>query len=132
MRPGQENLIPNTERSAEQVRKNQSKGGINSGKVRREKKSTKKIIEAIFESKAPDEAIKKIQSKFPDVKIKNIEDIINMAVAGQAVGGNIQAYNALYDRKDGKPKQPLTGGDENDTPINVILNNIENRPKTTK
>ena len=35
--PGQENLIPMSERSKEEVREIATKGGINSGKVRKEK-----------------------------------------------------------------------------------------------
>lgn len=40
-----QNLIPNSMRSAEQVRENQRRGGINSGKARREKKLLKELCE---------------------------------------------------------------------------------------
>lgn len=47
----EQNLIPNNKRSPEEVRENGRKGGINSGKARRDKADLKKVIQAWMEAK---------------------------------------------------------------------------------
>jgi len=47
---GQENLIPFTERSKEEVRAMNKKGGINSGKARREKKLFREALISALKS----------------------------------------------------------------------------------
>ena len=51
---GQENLIPMSERSKEEVREIASKGGVNSGKARREKATMKKTLEMLLDTKDKD------------------------------------------------------------------------------
>ena len=48
---GQENLIPMSERTKEEVREIATKGGINSGKARREKATMKKTLEMLLDCK---------------------------------------------------------------------------------
>jgi hypothetical protein len=48
---GQENLIPMSERSEEEVRELGKKGGIASGEARREKATMKKTLELLLEAK---------------------------------------------------------------------------------
>ncbi len=48
---GKNNLIPNNLRSKEEVRKHSSIGGIKSGKVRREKRKMKEVLEMILARK---------------------------------------------------------------------------------
>ena len=50
MANGQENLIPMSERSKEEVRELGKKGGIASGETRREKATMKKTLEMLLES----------------------------------------------------------------------------------
>lgn len=50
-RPTDKNLIPNNERTPEEVRENAKKGGIKSGQVRREKANFKRILTDVFEGK---------------------------------------------------------------------------------
>lgn len=50
--PNEENLIPNTERSPNEVRENGRKGGIKSGEVRREKADLRRVIQTWLESQA--------------------------------------------------------------------------------
>lgn len=47
---GKDNLKPNSERSAEEVRNNQRKGGINSGRTRRQKKTIREAMQALLDS----------------------------------------------------------------------------------
>ena len=46
---GQENLIPMSERSKEEVREIASRGGVNSGLVRKEKATMKKTLEMLVD-----------------------------------------------------------------------------------
>lgn len=59
----EQNLIPNSQRSASEVRENQRRGGINSGKARREKKAMRELLEdalaKVIKSKSGEEATKK-------------------------------------------------------------------------
>lgn len=50
--PGQENLIPMSERSKEEVRAIARKGGINSGETRRKKKTMRETLEMMLEEVA--------------------------------------------------------------------------------
>lgn len=58
-----QNLIPNSQRSASEVRENQRRGGINSGKARREKKAMRELLEdalaKVIKSKSGEQATKK-------------------------------------------------------------------------
>ena len=51
------NLIPNSERSPSEVRKNGRKGGITSGKVRREHKTYRDMAKAMLSATITDENI---------------------------------------------------------------------------
>lgn len=48
----EKNLIPNTERSPNELRENGRKGGIKSGEVRREKADLRRVIQTWLESQA--------------------------------------------------------------------------------
>lgn len=50
--PGQENLIPMSERSKEEVREIARKGGINSGETRRRKKTMRETLEQMLDEVA--------------------------------------------------------------------------------
>lgn len=50
--PGQENLIPMSERSKEEVRAIARKGGINSGETRRKKKTMRETLEQMLDEVA--------------------------------------------------------------------------------
>ena len=53
----EKNLIPNNKRSPEEVRKNGRKGGIKSGKVRREQKTYRDMAKAMLSATITDENI---------------------------------------------------------------------------
>lgn len=48
--PNEQNLIPNSERTPEQIREMASNGGVKSGKVRRQKADLRKAAQAILEA----------------------------------------------------------------------------------
>ena len=53
----EKNLIPNSERSPKEVRENGRKGGIKSGKVRREQKTYRDMAKAMLSATITDENI---------------------------------------------------------------------------
>lgn len=118
MRPGQENLKKYG--SEKEPREEGRKGGINSGKTRRKKKKTKEILDILLSCDKPDHAIvQQLQREFPEAmeEVKTIDDLLNFSMIRQGIKGNVQAYNAIKDREEGKPKQPIVGGDDDDYPI---------------
>ena len=96
----EENLIPISERSTEEVREMGRKGGIASGKARREKK--------IFK-----EAIEKQLGQSIDSMIKSM--------ITQAKNGNVQAITFLRDTIGEKPTDKVEAEVNSDVNINIEL-----------
>lgn len=96
----EENLIPMNERSKNEVRELARKGGIKSGKVRREKKLFKEAIE------------KKLG--------KSLDSMINSMIE-QAQKGNVQAITFLRDTIGEKPTDKLEADVNSDININIEL-----------
>jgi hypothetical protein len=110
-----EDLKPFNTLTEEEQKRIATNGGTASGVARRKKKEVKQIIEALFNCDAPDKLVQKFQAMFPNVEIKTIEELVNLSVIKEVLKGNIFAYNSLYDRKDGRPKNNLditTKGDK--------------------
>lgn len=82
------NLIPISERSTEEVREMGRKGGIASGKVRKEKKMLKELLE---------EALSK------GTETDNEYINITLALIRQANEGNVKAYEVIRDTLGQKP-----------------------------
>jgi len=62
--------------------------------------------------------------KFRDELAQMIMDDVGAfvnALKPKALEGDVPAFKELMDRAFGKPKQPLTGGDEDDRPVGVIV-----------
>ena len=80
---GQENLIPMSKRSKEEVRKIGQKGGIASGKVRQEKATMKKTLEMLLESKSSDG--------------KTYRELATLGLIDGAIKGNAQNYKTIVE-----------------------------------
>ena len=100
----EENLIPFEERTEEELREMRRKGGINSGKARREKKLFKEAIE------------KKLG--------KSIDSMIE-AMINQANNGNVQAITFLRDTIGEKPTDKVEAEVNTDVTINIELTDEE-------
>lgn len=96
----EENLIPFEERTEEELREMRRKGGINSGKARREKKLFKEAIE------------KKLG--------KSIDSMIDSMIE-QANKGNVQAITFLRDTIGEKPTDKIEADVNSDVTINIEL-----------
>lgn len=112
-------LIPMSQRSKEEVKKIASKGGVNSGKTRRMKKTMRESAQMVLALKTPD-AIKK---KLRELGIKD-KDAINqtavlIGVLQKALKGDVRAAEFLRD----------TAGENPQTP-NCLQTNAEDDPLT--
>lgn len=90
----EENLIPMSERSKDEVRELGKKGGIASGKARRERKTLKEELLLLL-SKG------------------NTQEKISLALIQQALNGNTKAFEVIRDTVGEKPveevKQTIDG-----------------------
>jgi hypothetical protein len=117
------NLIPkDSNQSREEARINGKKGGIASGKAKRQRKTMKMQLELLMSSKLdnPDlEKIKKVLTKFKIPKSdENIQMAMNVSMVQQALKGNTKAYEIIRDTLGEKPADKI----EN---INPPVINIE-------
>lgn len=70
------NLIPNSERSPSEVRENSRKGGIKSGKVRRERKKLKEELELLL-------------------KQGDYQEKICLSLINKAMSGDVRAFETI-------------------------------------
>lgn len=97
---GQENLVPQSERTKEEQREIARKGGIASGKARREKKIFKEAIEKQLG--------------------QSIDSMIESMIE-QAKSGNVQAITFLRDTIGEKPTDKVEAEVNSDVTINIEL-----------
>lgn len=114
MANGMDNLIPNSERSPEEVRENGRKGGIASGVARRRKKDLREACLAILETE--------ITTKSGD-KMTGSEAMV-AKLFQQAMQGNIKAFIALRDTAGQKPVEKLVVSDVDPSVINEVENMV--------
>ena len=110
MANGMDNLIPNSERSPDEVRENGRKGGIASGVARRRKKDLREACLAILETE--------ITTKTGD-KMTGSEAMV-AKLFQQAMKGNIKAFIALRDTAGQKPVEKLVVADVDPSVINEV------------
>ena len=107
-----QNLIPNSKRSPEEVRRNGQKGGIASGEKRRHQRDLR-------------EAVKAVQGVILPVKGggegKTVVDAVALAVAHKAAQGDLKAAALLWEWLYGKQtKVDVTSSDGSMSPGNQI------------
>ncbi len=110
MMPNSENLVPNSERTPSRVKENARKGGIASGKARREKKMIQEALQ------------KALKGKYvvgEEGKLLGGYEALAVAMIQQAVGGNVQAFKEIRDTIGEKPTDTLEIGCESMTGIKV-------------
>lgn len=93
---GEENLIPMSERSKEEARELGRKGGIESGRVRKQNADIKKRLKEIVGMAMRDGAIDEIKT-LADAKTANlsVSDALLVKLVAMALSGNIKAMNTL-------------------------------------
>lgn len=112
---GQENLIPMSERSKEEVRKIAQKGGINSGKTRREKAIMKATLEMLLDEKAKNG--------------KTYKELATLGLIKGAIKGNAQNYRTILEVL-GELKENHNENETNQQILNIA--NLLNNPQPNR
>lgn len=89
----EKNLIPNSERTPSELREITRKGGIASGRARRQKKTLSELAKMIAENPAPTAAKKKLTKMGISDEDANNNACIVAAVYNKAIKGNMQAVD---------------------------------------
>ena len=112
---GQENLIPMNERSKDEVRELGQKGGIRSGKVRREKATMKATLEKLLDEK--------------NKKGIPYRDLATLGLIQGAIKGNANNYRTILETLGELGQQTDTQQINNNiTNIATLINNpVDNR-----
>lgn len=108
------NLIPTNKRSKEEARKNSSKGGINSGKKRREKKTLRQCFEVLLENPITDK----------NGKTMSGAEALALAIFTKALKGNVRAFEATRDTSGQKPVDEIR--DVTNTEICIDFGDLDN------
>ena len=116
MANGMDNLIPNSERSPEEVRENGRKGGIASGVARRRKKDLREACLAILDTE--------ITTKTGD-KMTGSEAMV-AKLFQQAINGNIKAFEVLRDTAGQKPVDKVVVADVDQSVIDEVEDIVNN------
>lgn len=86
-------------RTKSEARERGKKGGLASGKKRREKKTVSELVQIALDSSVSENGKKQIQKVMPDLDEADM-NVKALMIAGQAysaAGGNTKAFNALMD-----------------------------------
>lgn len=101
-------------RSEKEARELGRKGGVKSGEKRREKKTLREAVQILLSSSCK---IPQVKAKMQELGIENEDQTNQMAMTiamfGEAMKGNVQAFNSLRDTMGEKPvaRTELTGKD---------------------
>ena len=116
------NLIPNSQRTPEQLKEQTRQGGIASGEARRAKKSITECLKILMEQ---DHKIN-IDGK---AELKTGAEITALSLFKQVGKGNINAIKEALDRLDGavKQKTELSGQIDGDNKLTIEFVNNENK-----
>ena len=125
-----ENLKPC--RTTEEARERGRKGGINSGKRKKEKRKLKEIAEMLLDMKAPDNVLEKFQELYPDLDVEGMTNrlAIMQRLILNALAGDNKAFELLRDQIGEKPKDEVVNTNQN---INItdekIINSVLEKMK---
>ena len=120
-----ENLKPC--RTTEEARERGRKGGINSGKRKKEKRKLKEIAEMLLDMKAPDDIIAKFEQIYPDLDAKEMTNrlAIVQRLILNALAGDNKSFELLRDQIGEKPKEEIINTNKN---LNItdekVINNV--------
>lgn len=113
---GTKNLIPMNMLSEEEQKKMQRKGGINSGKARRNKAMLKDCINILMEKKYVDE---KTGKKITGAELLSV-DLFEKALAEVDTGKKAKAFEVLRDTSGQKPVDKIMVAEVDQTVIDEV------------
>lgn len=91
----EQNLVPNSERTPNELRKMTKKGGIASGASRRRKKEMREIFSAVLDEKHTDN----------NGEEYTLREKMALAITQEALNGNTKAFEQVMRYSGDKPKQ---------------------------
>lgn len=90
---GADNLIPNSERTPEELREMTRKGGIASGKARRKKANLRKAFETILQAEVASPNVKK---QLEELGFDSTNEMaLAMVMMQKAMKGNVRAFEQI-------------------------------------
>lgn len=97
-----DNLVPNSDRTPEQLRAMGAKGGVASGAAKRKKRATRELVRAVLAltpktSRKTQSALVKIGYDVEADGAPTVEALIQMTIASQAMAGDLDSARFLYD-----------------------------------
>lgn len=125
-----ENLKPC--RTTEEARERGRKGGINSGKRKKEKRKLKEIAEMLLDMKAPDDIIARFEQLYPDLDAKEMTNrlAIVQRLILNALAGDNKAFELLRDQIGEKPKEEIINTNQNiDITDEKVINSVLKKVK---
>ena len=115
----QKDLIPMSQRSKEEVKAIASKGGVNSGKARRNKAMLKDCINILLEKKYVDE---KTGKKITGAELLSV-DLFTRALEEIDTAKKAKAFEVLRDSSGQKPADKL---EQTNTNITIDFGDLDN------
>lgn len=115
MSKGRENLIPFNENPLpkEELREIYRKGGRNSVKARKRKKTLRETIKMLLEMDVMDDEVKaKIEAMGQDPEAIDYATAIGFAMMKKASEGNVSAFNTIRDTIGEKPEDTVNINNE--------------------
>lgn len=96
------NLVPNAERTPDELRAMAKKGGLKSGEVRKRKKATKELMRAMLSMKARTtgsmrKKLLKAGYDLNELGEPTVELMMQVAIADKAMDGDIASARFIYD-----------------------------------
>lgn len=119
---GEENLIPQSERTKEEQRVIARQGGIASGQARREKRDLRRALEMLLEKEYKDRNGNTLTGT----------EAISAKLFEQAMKGNIKAFETLRDTVGQKPVEKVMIADVDQSVIDEVERAVlEDDPATS-
>lgn len=103
-----QNLVPNSERTPEERRRNASKAGKASAEARRGKKNLQQLLNTMLSTPATPEMVAMAQSLGIDAKdADTLYDALNVAIVKRALSGDGYAYQLIRDSAGDSPTKKV-------------------------
>lgn len=119
-------------RTTEEARERGRKGGINSGKRKKEKKKLREITEMLLDMKAPENVVDKFKELYPDLNAKEMTNrlAIVQRLILNAISGDNKAFELLRDQIGEKPKEEIINTNQNiDITDEKVINSVLKKVK---
>ena len=91
-----ENLIPNSQRTPSELRAQTRKGGVASGRARRDKRDSRERMKLLMELPCPDGKGGVLRSEITGKPV-SVGEAVDTSLIKKALTGNVKAICAIYD-----------------------------------